>query len=32
MAANARLAAIAKEALATEEVWLMAAEELEAAS
>ena len=31
-AANARLAAIAKEAAATEEAWLMAAEELEAAS
>ena len=30
--ANARLAAIAKEAAATEEVWLMAAEELDAAS
>jgi ATP-binding cassette subfamily F protein 3 len=31
-AANARLAAIAKEAAAAEEVWLIAAEELEAAS
>jgi ATP-binding cassette subfamily F protein 3 len=31
-AANARLSAIAKEAAATEEIWLMAEEELEAAS